>query len=380
MAQNLSTWGAQLYAQMQLDIAETYGVELATKMFSVEPTIAQELNEAITAKSDFLQRINIIPVGEIKGEKVFLGVSGPVTGRTDTKTKDREAKDGSALDDSTYELFSTESDVCLPYAKIDAWAKFPDFAQKYSAAVQKQIALDRIMAGFHGVSAEAQTDLVANPMLQDVNKGWLQIAREQIPEQVLTHGKEDGKVTIGEGGDYANLDALVHDTKQLVDERLRDGGDLVAIIGSDLLAADKAKLYAKQGSTPTEKERIEDAQVIATYGGLPSFSVPFFPVNAVMVTSFDNLSIYFQDSSWRKQTLDNPRRSRVEDYNSRNEGYVIEQLEKFALTENVEAYKAPPPAAPVRSVQAPAPTPAPVKSKPAQPAAPVTPPTKKVAP
>ncbi|WP_394327287.1 P2 family phage major capsid protein, partial [Pseudomonas amygdali] len=169
---------------------------------------------------------------------------------------------------------------------------------------------------------------------------WLQIAREQIPEQVLKEGKVAGKVTLGEGGDYANLDALVHDTKQMVDERVRDGGDLIAIIGSDLLAADKAKLYAKQGDLPTEKERIEDAQVIATYGGLPSFSVPFFPVNAVVVTSFDNLSIYFQDSSWRKQTIDNPKRSRVEDYNSRNEGYVIEQLEKFAMTENVELVKA----------------------------------------
>jgi P2 family phage major capsid protein len=337
MAYSLSNHGAKMYAEMQLAIAESYGVDLANRMFSVEPTIAQELNEAITAKSDFLQRINVIGVTEIKGQKVFLGVSGPVSGRTDTKTKDREAKDASALDDSTYELSSTESDVSLPYAKIDAWAKFPDFHQKYSAAVQKQIALDRIMVGFHGTHAAPQTDLIAYPMLQDVNKGWLQIAREQIPAQVMSEGaKVDGKVTLGVGGDYANLDALVHDTKQLVDERLRDGGDLIAIIGSDLLAADKAKLYAKQGDVPTEKERIEDAQVIATYGGLPSFSVPFFPVDAVMVTSFDNLSIYFQDSSWRKQTIDNPKRSRVEDYNSRNEGYVIEQLEKFAMTENVE--------------------------------------------
>ncbi|WP_395598117.1 phage major capsid protein, P2 family [Pseudomonas sp. A1437] len=336
MAQSLSAHGAKMYAQLQLDIAETYGVDLARKMFNVEPSIAQELNEAITAKSDFLLRINVIGVSEIKGQKVFLGVSGPVTGRTNTKTTDREAKDGSALDENTYELFSTESDVSLPYAKIDAWAKFPDFHQKYSAAVQKQIALDRIMVGFHGVKAAVQTDIVEYPMLQDVNKGWLQIAREQIPAQVLTQGLEAGKVTLGEGGDYANLDALVHDTKQMVDERLRDGGDLVAIIGSDLLAADKAKLYAKQGDVPTEKERIEEAQVIATYGGLPSFSFPFFPVDTVVVTSFDNLSLYFQDTSFRKQTIDNPKRSRVEDYTSRNEGYVIEQLEKFAMTENVE--------------------------------------------
>jgi len=339
MARSLSAYGAKMYAEMQLAIAETYGVELASKMFSVEPSIAQELNEAITAKSDFLQRINVIPVTEIKGEKVFIGVSGPVTGRTNTKTTDRVAKDASALDNSTYELSSTESDVGLPYAKIDAWAKFPDFHQKYSAAVQKQIALDRIMVGFHGVKAAAQTDIENYPMLQDVNKGWLQQLREQAPQQVLKEGNTPGKVTMGPGGDYENLDALVHDTKQMVDERLRDSGDLVAIIGTDLLAADKAKLYAKQGDTPTEKERIEDAQVIATYGGLPSFSVPFFPVNGVLVTSWDNLSIYFQDSSWRKQTVDNPKRSRVEDYNSRNEGYVIEQLEKIALTENVELVK-----------------------------------------
>ena len=336
MAQPLSARGAKQYAELQEAMAEAYGVERSSRMFSVEPTIAQELNDAITAKADFLERINVVPVSEIKGEKVFIRVNGPVTGRTNTKTTDREAKDASALENTLYELADTQSDVGLPYAKIDAWAKFPDFKDRYSAAVQKRIAQDRIVIGFHGTRAAIQTDLAANPKLQDVNKGWLQQLREQAPQQVLKEGAVAGKVTLGADGDYANLDALVHDTKQMVDEILREDGDLVAIIGSDLLAADKAKLYTKQGDTPTEKERIENAQVIATYGGLPAFSVPNFPVNAVLVTSWDNLSIYFQDSSWRKQTVDNPKRSRVEDYNSRNEGYVIEQLEKIALTENVE--------------------------------------------
>jgi P2 family phage major capsid protein len=336
MAQPLSAKGAEKYSQLQVAMAASYGVATTAKMFSVEPSTAQELNDKITAKADFLERINVVPVSEIKGEKVFIGVNGPVTGRTNTKTTDREAKDASDLDNSQYELASTESDVGLPYAKIDAWAKFPDFQDRYSGAVQKRIAQDRIVIGFHGTHAAPQTDIVANPKLQDVNKGWLQQLREQAPQQVLKEGKEAGKVTLGAGGDYPNLDALVHDTKQMVDEVLREDGDLVAIIGSDLLAADKAKLYTKQGDTPTEKERIENAQVIATYGGLPSFSVPNFPVDAVLVTSWDNLSIYYQDSSWRKQTVENPKRSRVEDYNSRNEGYVIEQLEKIALTENVE--------------------------------------------
>ncbi|PWB34656.1 phage major capsid protein, P2 family [Pseudomonas sp. SDI] len=340
MARSLSAYGAKMFAELQLALAESYGVDLVSQTFSVDPSIAQELNDAITAKADFLERINVVPVSEIKGEKVFIGTNGPVTGRTNTKTTDREAKDASALDNNQYELHPTESDVGLAYAKIDAWAKFPDFHQRYSAAVQKQIALDRIMVGFHGTHAAPQTDITQYPLLQDVNKGWLQQLREQAPQQVMKEGQAgSGKVTMGAGGDYANLDALVHDAKQLVDERLRENGDLVAIIGSDLLAADKAKLYSKQGDTPTEKERIELAQVIATYGGLPAYSVPNFPVDATLVTSFDNLSIYYQDSSWRKQTVDNPKRSRIEDYNSRNEGYVIEQLEKIGLIENVEVLK-----------------------------------------
>ena len=333
--QSLSNRALKQYAALREAIAETYNVDVS-RQFNVEPSIAQELNDKITERADFLERINVVPVTEIKGEKVMFGVNGPVTSRTNTKTTDREAKDVSDLNGLPYELFSTESDVALPFAKIDSWAKFPDFADRYSAAVQKQIALDRIMIGWHGVSAAVQTDLVAHPMLEDVNKGWLQHAREQIPAQVLKQGAVAGKITLGEGSDYENLDALVHDVKQMIDPVFRDAGDLIAIIGSDLLAADKAKLYSKQAGTPTEKERIEGAQVIATYGGLPSFVVPHFPTNAVVVTSWDNLSIYFQDSSWRRHLIENPKRSQVEDYNARNEGYVIEQLEKFAAAEKVE--------------------------------------------
>ncbi|UIP32564.1 phage major capsid protein, P2 family [Stutzerimonas kunmingensis] len=327
------------FSALAVAIATTYGVETVREEFNVTPTHAQTLNDKITHSSTFLSRINVIPVSEIKGEKVMLGTSGTVTGRTDTSNADRVARNVLGLDGKGYELFETHSDVALKYASIDAWAKFPNFPQRYSAAVQKQIALDRIMIGWNGTSAAATTDRVANPLLQDVNKGWLQIAREQAPEQVLAQGaKVAGKIQIGATGDYANLDALVHDVSLMIDEEFRDGGDLIAIVGRELLAHDKAKLYAAQGDTPTEKERIEMAQVIATYGGLPTFTCPHFPSRGVVVTSWDNLSIYFQDTSWRRHIQENPKRSQVEDYNSRNEGYVIEQLGKFAAIEsaNVE--------------------------------------------
>ncbi|MBY9749934.1 phage major capsid protein, P2 family [Pseudomonas aeruginosa] len=329
------------YQQLQEDMAEAYNVHDTARTFAVEPTHAQELNDQITERADFLGRINVVPVSEIKGEKVLLGLNGPASSRTDTSTKDREPRDLLDLKNNEYELFHTETDVALKFATIDSWAKFPDFADRYLAAVQRRIALDRILIGFHGTHAAKQTHLQQFPMLQDVNKGWLQLARELIPEQVLKSAEPAKKIVIGKGGDYANLDAAVHDVKQMIDPVFRDEGDLVAIIGSDLLAYDKGKLYAAQGQTPTEKERIEEAQVIATYGGLPSFLVPFFPVKGIMVTSWDNLSIYFQDTSWRRHLLENPKRSRVEDYNGRNEGYVIEQLGKFAALESDSVELAP---------------------------------------
>ncbi len=54
---------------------------------------------------------------------------------------DRVARNVLGLDGNGYELFETHSDVGLKYATIDAWAKFKDFAQRYAAAVQKQIGL-----------------------------------------------------------------------------------------------------------------------------------------------------------------------------------------------------------------------------------------------
>lgn len=330
----LSKRAAAEYLQLQEDLAEAYSIDDATRTFAVEPTHAQELNEQITERVDFLGRINVIGVTEIKGEKVLLGLSGPATSRTDTDLNDREPRHLLDLQNNVYELFHTETDVALKFATVDAWSKFPEFARKYLEAVQKRIALDRILIGWNGTHVAKQTNITNYPLLQDVNKGWLQIAREQIPEQVLKPTDPAVKIKIGKGGDYENLDAAVHDVKQMIDPVFRDEGDLIAIIGSDLLAHDKGKLYAAQGQTPTEKERIEDAQVIATYGGLPAFLIPFFPAKGILVTSWANLSIYFQDTSWRRHLLENPKRSRVEDYNGRNEGYVIEQLGKFAYLES----------------------------------------------
>ena len=118
----------------------------------------------------------------------------------------------------------------------------------------------------------------------------------------------------------------MHDALQGIPEHKR--ANMVAIIGDELLAHDKNKLYAKQAHTPSEKTKIELQQVIETYGGLASYKIPFFPARGILVTSFDNLSHYVQTGSTRTSVENNAKKKRVEDYLSRNDCYYVEDLEK----------------------------------------------------
>lgn len=335
MKKLLSSHARKEFKSLELRIAETNKADIDNLSFAVQPAVVQRLNEQITVCTDFLNRINVIPVTGKSGETVLIGTYGSVSGRTDTDVTDRKVTDFCRLEGKTYELVSTETDVAITYAKIDSWAKFKDLYERYHGAVRKQIAQDRIVIGFHGTHAAKATDRAKFPWLEDVNKGWLQQLREQTPEQVMTGEIVSGVITIGEGGDFANLDAVVLGVKRLIAPERRAACDLVAIIGSDLLDAESAKLYISQGDTISEKLWFECAQTTATYGGLPGFSIPYFPADAVLVTSWDNLSIYHEEESWRRHIEENPKRSRIEDYNSRNEGYVVEQMEKAALAENI---------------------------------------------
>ncbi len=60
-------------------------------------------------------------------------------------------------------------------------------------AIVKRQALDRIMIGFNGVKRAKTSNRSENPLLQDVNKGWLQKIREDAPDHVM------GSTTTGGG-------------------------------------------------------------------------------------------------------------------------------------------------------------------------------------
>lgn len=311
-------------------LAEINGVESAKEQFTVAPAPAQKMEEKIQASSEFLQKINVIGVDAQTGEAIGLSVNATIAGRTDTTgSGERTPTDPTGLGSDTYECKQTNFDVAIPYSKLDAWAVFSDFHARWTAAVAKAIALDRIMIGFNGTSAAATTDRVANPKLQDVNIGWLQKIRTNAPERAMTNK------TVGAAGDYKNLDALVVDAvSDLIDEVHQDDTDLVVICGRTLLA-DKNFPIVNDASDNTN---VLAGQVLLSQkqiGGLPAARVPHFPDNALLITSFDNLSIYYQKDAKRRYIQEKPSKNRIEDYQSSNEAYVIEAYEKVALVEGI---------------------------------------------
>jgi P2 family phage major capsid protein len=325
------------YREYLTAIATLNGVDNATEKFNVAPAVQQTLETRMQESSAFLGKINIMPVTDQQGQKLGLGVGAPIASTTDTTTTDRATSDPTVLDDGSYNCTQTNSDSHLSYSKLDAWARFADFQTRVRNAIVTRQALDRMTIGFNGTARAATSNKATNPLLQDVNIGWLQSYRTNAAQRVLTHVSQAGKVIVGTGGDYENLDALVYDAlANLVDPWYREDTSMVAICGRGLLH-DKYFPIINQDNKPTEQIALDMIVSQKRIGGLPAVSVPYFPANAVLVTRLDNLSIYWQEGSRRRTIVDNAKRDRIENYESSNDAYVVEDFGAGCLVENITA-------------------------------------------
>lgn len=337
----------KVVAAYRAAVEKQNGVDDATEKFSVTPAATQKIIAQMRESNWFLKKINIVTVVNQKGEALGLGVTGMIASRTNTKEgKKRKTKSVFNMDAMPYMCEQTNFDSHIRYAQLDAFAHLKGFNQIIANQTREQIDANKITIGFYGTSCEADTDAAANPNGEDVNKGWFQNIREHNPDAMLTEGTVADEIRIGEGealaedgsgaglGDFINLDLAVMNVKGMLSDVCANDSDLVAIIGTDLLSYDKAKFYAEQGNTPSEKSRIEDKQVIGTYGGLPAISVPGFPATGILVTSFKNLSLYIQEGSIRRSVAKkNDEMDQIDNFESMNMAYVIEHLEKAAAIE-----------------------------------------------
>lgn len=321
-----------LFATFLTSVAELNGVPDVSVQFTVEPSVEQTLEKELQDSSEFLKLINSVPVDQMKGQKVGIGVTRSIAGRTDVDSNERDPQDIAGTTGRTYELQDTEYDTAIKYALLDAWRHRPEFETLLRDAILKQQALDRIMIGFNGVAIAAQTDRSTNPLLQDVNKGWLQKIREEAPAQRLN------SVNIGTGPSgsvYRNIDEAVMDATDLMHETYRDSTDLV-VICNRTLTSDKYTGLAGEHEEPTEREALSRLMKNKKLGGLPIVEAPYFPRGAFLITKLSNLSIYWQVGSRRRLIKDEPKKKRVEDYQSVNEDFVIEDYECCAFVEEIQ--------------------------------------------
>lgn len=129
------------------------------KKFTVEPSVTQTMMDTVQESSSFLTKINIVPVDELKGEKVGVGVNGTIASTADTDGDgERETADFTALESNKYECAQINFDFHIRYKQLDLWARFQDFQTRIRNAIIKRQALDFIMAGFNGIERAAKSD------------------------------------------------------------------------------------------------------------------------------------------------------------------------------------------------------------------------------
>lgn len=357
-----------LYRAYCSRIAMVNGVENATEQFSVAPAVVQKLIEVQQQQSDFLSRINMIPVDEQEGDKVGVGVTRPIASRTNTTAGNPRTPTPVAdtSDLGRYRCEKTNFDYAFKYSTLDAWAHRPEFQKLMASAILKRQGLDRILIGWNGTSVAATTDRAANPLLQDVNLGWLYKIRTHAPERVLDDGHltvlDNGAenpalkaIYVGDGAvydeslddsttaevDYVNLDALVFDATTLLDEWNQDDTALVVICGRALVHDKYFSIVNAAGDKATEQMARDVLLATKKIGGLPAVRVPGFPANALLITSYDNLSIYEQSGARRRMLKDEPELDQIANYESTNESYVVEDYGRCALVENIVIGRAP---------------------------------------
>lgn len=332
----------QLFDQYVARIATLNNVtaQAVASKFTAEPSVQQTLENKIQETSEFLSAVNTYLVDEQEGEKIGLGVTGPIASTRDTTSAERAPRDVSQLDNNNYRCEQTNYDTFIRYATLDAWAKFNDFQVRLANAIIQRIALDRIMIGFNGTGRAATSNLGQNPLLQDVNIGWLQKVRTKAPSRYLKTTESSGpdKVSVGGSGDeYKNIDAVVYDiVNSMVEPWYRTDTKLVAIVGRKLLADKYFPLVNVKDQAPTESLAKDIIISQKRVGNLPAIQVPYFPENAILVTRLDNLSIYAQRGTQRRSVIDNPKRDRIETFQSSNDAFELEDYGCCAFVENIE--------------------------------------------
>lgn len=228
----LNAVSTQYLQEFTSAVIESANAVAGSKMFNITPPMETKLRQAIMESDGFLGMISLQLVSQIKGQVIDVGGDGLATGRGDGKRFLADVNQAG----NTYELTKTDSGAKILWELMTQWANSgskDEWLKMMKASISRRFALDMLRIGFNGTSIAAVTDPVANPLGQDVNKGWLTIVKEKKPAQVLAAALLDA--TGATADSYKNLDSLVQDLiNTTIAPEHRNDPDLVVLVGHDL--------------------------------------------------------------------------------------------------------------------------------------------------
>lgn len=316
--------------QYKQQVARANGAETYAAPFEVRPAVTNKLIDRYQKETEFLNKINMIQVRDQAGQKLGLGANRTIASTTDTRIQPRRPViigDLEAIDD--YLCTPTNYDTAIDWRMIDTWSEFSDFQIRLANLTAKLVAQDKQRIGFNGKHRAKTSNRTLYPSLQDVNVGWLEKIRAYSPERYLS------TVTIGKAQEFKNLDALVEMARhELIAEQYRNSGDLVVITSASLVTNKYLQLI-NADHAPTESIAAATLYQNKILGTMTVDTPAFFPTDSILITSYDNLSIYMQQGSHRRFLRDEPEWDRTADYQSVNECFVVEDYEKVVLFDNV---------------------------------------------
>lgn len=329
-------------------LAQGYGIDLGAlqrgEKFSVTPPMETRLRAALLESADFLRMITLVDVDQIKGQVVDVGIGSIHTGR---KANGRFLKNV-GVGGHGYELVETDSGAVLPWSTLAGWANAGsegEFMRLVNEFINRTFALDMIRVGFNGTSAAADTDPAANPLGQDVNKGWQQLVREWNDGSQIV-GSAQSKIYFDPDGqgDYRTLDAMASDLiNSTIDPAFRNDPRLTVLVGADLVAAAQGRLY-QEADKPSEQ--ILAQQLATSVAGRRAITPPFFPGKRMVVTIPANLHLYTQRGTRQRSAAHNQDRKGFESQYWRMEGYAVGEYRAYASFDEsgIEIAPAPVPA------------------------------------
>ena len=322
--------------------AKQNGVNDPTKTFNVVPRVEQAIETKVMQSNAFLSQINNIGVKEIKGDILGFGVPSTITKRTTTPNAHgslRRPTDPTGLVQRSYECFEVEQDSTITWNKIDQWAHLPNFYALYRQMVMFAQARDRLLTMWWGQDNAANTDPAAFPLLQDVNKGFIQFMIDENPDNVLGLNS-DGTVkpikidAEDPAADFRTLNQLAYYLRYEVLHRLfQNRTSLRIIIGDELTVTENVELLGNaEQQKPTERRAVEDLLQKQTFGETLRVKSDEFPRRGIVLSELGNLSRYWQVGSMRRKLMeDDHEKKGLVDYNYEREDYVVEAAEGCAV-------------------------------------------------